>query len=218
MKSSNFVASSIDRKVIMAGTGLFLTLFLVVHLGLNATILAGDGGMLFDRTAELLRHNWLLHGLEIVVFAGFVVHIWQGATLSRDNQSKRSTPYAVSAPAPLDPARSMGILGSIVLTFLLLHLAQFWLPQAIDPNTPADNLSQLVRATMSQWWVVVIYVLGCLALAAHLVHGYRSAAITSGVAARYRQLITVVGISLAIAVPLGLAAIPIALFASHARF
>ncbi|WP_310417092.1 succinate dehydrogenase cytochrome b subunit [Chamaesiphon sp. OTE_8_metabat_110] len=217
MKSSNFIASSIDRKVIMAGTGLFLTLFLVVHLGLNATILAADGGMLFDRTAELLRHNWLLHGLEILVFAGFVVHIWQGATLSRDNRSKRSTPYAVNATSPLTPAQSMGLLGSIVLAFLLLHLYQFWLPQAIDLPDP-DSLSQLVRATMSQSWVVIIYVLGCLALAAHLVHGYRSAAITLGVAARYRQLTSVVGISLAIAVPLGLAAIPIALFASHARF
>ena len=202
----------------MAGTGLFLTLFLVVHLGLNATILAADGGLLFDRTAEVLRHNWVLHGLEILVFAGFIVHIWQGATLSRDNQSKRSTPYAVSAPSPLTPARSMGLLGSIVLAFLLLHLYQFWLPQAIDSQAPADSLSQLVRSTMSQSWVVVIYVLGCLALAAHLVHGYRSAAISLGVAERYRQLTSVVGISLAIAVPLGLAAIPIALFASHARF
>jgi succinate dehydrogenase / fumarate reductase, cytochrome b subunit len=218
MKSSNFVTSSIDRKVIMAGTGLFLTLFLVVHLGLNATILAADGGMLFDRTAELLRHNWLLHGLEILVFAGFIVHIWQGATLSRDNQSKRSTPYAVSASPTLDPARSMGLLGAIVLAFLLLHLYQFWLPQAIGNPTLTADLSQLVRSTMSQSWVVIIYVLGCLALAAHLVHGYRSAAITLGVAERYRQLISVVGISLAIAVPLGLAAIPIALFASHARF
>ena len=202
----------------MASTGLFLTLFLVVHLGLNATILAGDGGMLFDRTAELLRHNWLLHGLEILVFGGFTLHIWQGATLSRDNQSKRSTPYAVSAPSPLDPAQLMGILGSIVFAFLLLHLYQFWLPQLLDPNASADDLSRLVRSTMSQWWVVAIYVLGCLALAAHLVHGYRSAAITLGIAERYRQSIAVVGISFAIAVPLGLAAIPIALFVSHARF
>jgi succinate dehydrogenase / fumarate reductase, cytochrome b subunit len=216
MKSSNFYISSIDRKVIMASTGLFLTLFLVVHLGLNATILAGDGGMLFDRTAELLRHNWLLHGLEVAVFGGFVVHIWQGAALSRNNQSKRSTPYAVSAPSGFDPAQLMGILGSIVFTFLLLHLYQFWLPQIVNTTVPADDLSRLVISTMSQWWMVAIYVLGCLALAAHLVHGYRSAAITLGIAERYRQPIEIVGISLAIAVPLGLAAIPIALFTSHA--
>jgi succinate dehydrogenase / fumarate reductase, cytochrome b subunit len=218
MKWSNTDTSSIDRKVIMAGTGLFLMLFLIVHLGLNLTIFSGDGGELFDRTAELLRHSWVLHGLEILVWGGFIVHIWQGISIARANQSKRSTGYAVSPRFSLAPARSMPVLGAIVAIFLLLHLYQFWLPQAIV-TTPQGDLSQLMRSTLSQWWVVVVYVLGCLAVAAHLWHGWRSAAMTLGVEDRYLQPLSVVGISLAIGVPLGLAAIPIALFTSvHARF
>jgi succinate dehydrogenase / fumarate reductase, cytochrome b subunit len=211
---TNFPTSSIGRKAIMAVTGLLLTLFLLVHLGLNATILAGDGGELFDRTAELLRHNWGLHCLEILVWGGFIVHIWQGASLTIDNQSKRSTPYAVGASFSFDPARWMGILGAIVLVFLLLHLYQFWLPNVL--GTATANLSQQMRSTMSQWWVVCIYVLGCLAVAAHLGHGWRSALVTLGLADRYRQPIAVFGIILAIVVPLGLATIPIALFTIHA--
>lgn len=218
MKWTNADTSSIDRKVIMAGTGLFLMLFLVVHLGLNLTIFSGDGGGLFDRTAEILRQNWGLHGLELLVWGGFMLHIWQGISIARANQSKRSTGYAVSPSFSLDPARSMPVLGAIVSVFLLLHLYQFWLPNAIG-STPQGDLSQLMRSTLSQWWVVAIYVLGCLAVAAHLWHGWRSAAITLGVADRYVQPLSVVGISLAIGVPLGLAAIPIALFTSiHARF
>lgn len=214
MKLANPYTSSISRKVIMAGTGLFLTLFLLVHLGLNATILVNDGGGLFDRTADLLRHNWGVHGLEILVWGGFIVHIWQGASLTLGNQSKRSTPYAVSADLSFDPARWMGLLGAIVLAFLGLHLYQFWLPNLL--GTAAADLSQQMQSTMSQWWVVVIYGLGCLAVAAHLVHGWRSAMVTLGIADRYRQWLTVAGTILAIVVPLGLAAIPIALFTSHA--
>ncbi len=215
---TNFSTSSISRKAIMAVTGLLLTLFLLVHLGLNATILAGDGGELFDRTAELLRHNWGLHCIEILIWGGFIVHIWQGASLTLNNQSKRSTPYAVGAGISFDPARWMGSLGAIVLAFLLLHLYQFWLPNVLG-TAAAANLSQQMRSTMSQWWVVCIYVLGCLAVAAHLGHGWRSALVTLGLADRHLQWIAGFGIILAIGVPLGLAAIPIILFTSvHARF
>jgi succinate dehydrogenase / fumarate reductase, cytochrome b subunit len=218
MKSANFYTSSIGRKVIMASTGLFLMLFLVVHLGLNATILAADGGILFTRTADLLRHNWGLHGLEILVLVSFILHIWQGTSLTLDNQSKRSTPYAVSTSFSLDPARWMGSLGAIVLAFLLLHLYQFWLPNALGTTAQSNDLYQLMKSTMSQWWVAAIYVLGCLAVAAHLLHGWRSAAISLGLTERYLKFLSVFGISLAIVVPLGLAAIPIALFTSfHAR-
>lgn len=211
MQRSNFYTSSIGRKVIMASTGLFLMAFLIIHLGLNATMLINDGGILFDRTAQLFRHNWGLHLLEILVFSGFTIHIWQGIALTLENRSKRRTPYAVSSSS-LDPARSMGILGAIIFAFLLLHLYQFWLPNVL--GTSSESLYQFMRSTMSQWWVVAVYTIGCIAVTAHLLHGWRSAAITLGLADRYLKLLWAIGISLAIAVPLGLAAIPIALFVS----
>ncbi|PSB59025.1 succinate dehydrogenase cytochrome b subunit [Chamaesiphon polymorphus] len=215
MQSSNFFSSSIGRKVIMAGTGLFLMAFLLVHLALNATLFVNDGGRLFDRTAELLRHNWLLHGLEILVFGSSIVHIWQGISVSIDNRSKRSTPYAVSPGWSFDPARSMGLLGGIILVFLLLHLYQFWLPNAIGAGDP--DLYRLVRDTMSHGWVIGIYLLGCVALSAHLLHGWRSLCITMGLTERYLKILSPLGISFAITVPLGLASIPISLFiGSHA--
>jgi succinate dehydrogenase / fumarate reductase, cytochrome b subunit len=210
MQWSNFYTSSIGRKVIMAATGLFLMAFLIVHLGLNATIFTNDGGVLFDRTADLLRHNWGLHLLEILVFGGFMLHIWQAATLTLDNRSKRNARYASSSGFAFDPARSMGILGAIILAFLLLHLYQFWLPNAIGTST--ESLYQLMRSTMHQSWVVAIYVLSCGAVAAHLFHGWRSAAITLGLADRYLKLLSAIGMMFAIVIPLGLAAISIVLF------
>jgi succinate dehydrogenase / fumarate reductase, cytochrome b subunit len=212
MQLSNFYTSSIGRKLVMASTGLFLMAFLTVHLGLNATIWADSDGALFDRTANLLRHNWGLHLLEILVFSGFAIHIWQGVSLTLQNKAKRSTAYAVSSGFSFDPARFMGILGTIILAFLLLHLYQFWLPNLLGNGS--EDLSELMRSTFSQSWVVAIYVLGCLAVVAHLWHGWRSAATTFGIADKYLQLLSTIGMTVAVAVPLGLAAIPIALFIS----
>ena len=211
----NFYTSSIGRKVVMASTGIFLMIFLVFHLGLNAAILVADQGILFNRIASVFHHNWGLRLLEIFVFSGFVIHISQGLLLAWQNQSKRSISYQVKPRFSPDPARSMAVLGTIILAFLLLHLYQFWLPHLLGHT---DDLFGLVQKTMSQGWVVAIYVAGCLAVAAHLWHGWRSAAITFGVSERYQRLLSVLGISFAFAVPLGLATISIALFtSSHAQ-
>jgi succinate dehydrogenase / fumarate reductase, cytochrome b subunit len=215
MQQSNFYTSSIGRKVIMASTGLLLMAFLIVHLGLNLTIFIGDRGVLFDRTAHFLHHNWGLHLIEVLVFSGFILHIGQGMALTMQNRSKRTTPYAVSSVS-WNPGRFMDILGVIILAFLLLHLYQFWLPNFSGLTNESQSLYQQIEDTMSQWWVVVIYVAGCLAVAAHLFHGWRSAAITFGLPDKTIKLLSMVGISLALAVPFGLAAIPITLFAPKA--
>jgi succinate dehydrogenase / fumarate reductase, cytochrome b subunit len=213
MQQSNFYNSSIGRKVVMASTGLLLMAFLVVHLGLNATIFVGDRGILFNRTARSLHNNWGLHFIEILVFSGFLLHIWQGISLTLQNRSKRSTPYAIS-PVSFAPSRLMGVLGAMILAFLLLHLYQFWLPNFIGLTDESQSLYQLMQNTLSQWWVVVIYVLGCCAVAAHLFHGWRSAAITFGLTDKTIQILSIIGISFALAIPFGLAAIPISLFTS----
>ncbi len=217
MQWANFYTSSIGRKIVMASTGIFLMAFMVFHLGLNATILVADQGMLFNKIASEFHRNWGLRLLEVLVFIGFFLHISQGLLLTWQNKSKRKVAYLVKPRFSPDPARSMGILGAIILAFLLLHLYQFWLPHLLG-NTSAD-LYGLVQETMRQGWVVVIYIVGCLAVAAHLWHGWRSAAITFGVNDRYQRLLSVLGISFAFAVPLGLAAISVVLFtSSHAQF
>jgi succinate dehydrogenase / fumarate reductase, cytochrome b subunit len=215
MQWTNFYTSSIGRKVVMASTGILLMIFLLIHLGLNATILVGDRGILFNQIAAEFHHNWGLRLLEVLVFGGFAVHISQGLLLTWQNKSKRNVAYQIKPRFSLDPARSMGMLGVIILAFLLLHLYQFWLPHLLGKTT---DLYGLVQETMSQGWIVTIYVVGCLAVAAHLWHGWRSAAITFGVNDRYQWLLSLLGISFTFAVPLGLAAISIALFtSSHAQ-
>jgi succinate dehydrogenase / fumarate reductase cytochrome b subunit len=65
-------------------------------------------------------------------------------------------------------SRSMMISGTVLLLFLLVHIAQVrgWLMLA-----DSDSLYQNLRAGFTNLPVLVIYLLGQVALAAHLYHG-----------------------------------------------
>lgn len=211
MSQLNWYASSIGKKLVMAATGLFLIAFLAVHLGLNATIFTDNNGVLFDRVAELLRSSWWLHLLELGVFFSLLLHIGQGIWLTVQNRSHRPIAYAVNVSSGFDPGRSMGLLGGIILVFLTLHLYQFWLPHTLGWDAER-SLSQLIRLTFEQWWMVAIYIAGCGAVAAHLWHGWWSAAITFGWDDKLMRWWRPIGITCALGLPLGLALIPICLF------
>lgn len=211
MSQLNFYASSIGKKLVMAATGLLLIAFLMVHLGLNATIFTDNNGVLFDRVAALLRSSWWLHLLELGVFFSLLIHVGQGMWLTVQNRSHRPMAYAVNVANGFDPARSMGLLGGIILVFLVLHLYQFWLPHTLGWQEDR-SLSQLMQTTFSQWWMVAIYIVGCGAVAAHLWHGWRSAAITFGWDDKSIRWLRPIGMTCALGLPLGLALIPLWLF------
>ena len=54
---TNFLTSSIGKKLIMSLTGLFLILFLKVHLLGNLQLLKDDGGQAFNVYAHFMAHN-----------------------------------------------------------------------------------------------------------------------------------------------------------------
>ena len=75
----------------MALTGIFLILFLIIHVGLNACIWANDNGAMFTQGAHFMGANWVPRILEIGLFAGLILHIVQGLMLEAANRSKRAT-------------------------------------------------------------------------------------------------------------------------------
>mgnify|MGYP000326542498 CR=1 FL=1 len=88
MTWKNFFTSSIGKKFIMGLTGLFLITFLIVHVGVNATIFVNDGGETFNTAAHFMSHNWLLRIMEVGLFAGLILHIIQGLLLWKKNSVK----------------------------------------------------------------------------------------------------------------------------------
>ncbi len=217
MSWKNAFSSSVGKKIQMALTGLFLVLFLVVHCYVNAMIFWDDNGAKFTEAAHFMGTNVVIRITEIGLFAFLILHIVQGLKLWAQNRSRRNTRYAVSAGNATSKwySRSMGILGTLILLFLILHISAFWAPNRASQTMGNGELDlyAMMRDAFQSLFVVVIYVLGCISLAWHLVHGFYSAFQTLGLAMnKYKGIINVVGVAFSIIVPLIFALMPIAFY------
>ncbi len=202
----------------MALTGLFLILFLVVHVCLNACIWAMDGGNMFNKGAQFMGGYIVPRILEIGLFAGLILHIIQGLVLELQNRSKRKKGYQVALGNKGSKwySRSMGILGSLILIFLLIHIKDFWIPNRSHQGWLLGeeiNLYDKMHAEFQELWVVILYCVGCISLAWHLMHGFESAFRTFGVSnKRYLSILKCLGIAFSIIVPLAFIMMPLSFY------
>ena len=208
----------------MALTGIFLIVFLVVHAGVNALVWANDGGEMFNRAANFLGANVVPRVIEIGLFLFFILHIAQGYLLEAENRTRRSVGYAIDYGNRGSRwySRSMGLLGTLILLFLIIHLVDFWVPSrfgtlpeaTINEGTKhVHNLYSLMQVRFQQLWIVIVYVLGCISLAYHLLHGFYSSFKTIGVYnKRYLILIRWTGYVFAILVSFVFAMMPISFY------
>jgi succinate dehydrogenase / fumarate reductase cytochrome b subunit len=222
---TNFLTSSIGRKLVMSLTGLFLIIFLIVHLAGNLQLLAGDEGKSFNLYAEFMTSNPFIETISIILYLSILVHAVQGWLLWRKNSVARGDQgYAVKVTRVVStdsfPARNMGWLGTIIFVFLMIHLYQFWLQMKLDflPYVTYDgeqvkNLYRPVEAAYSNPRFVIFYVASMVVIALHLDHGFQSAFQTLGINHRkYTPVIKFVGKAYAILIPLGFALIPIVMY------
>ena len=133
MTCKQIFTSSVGKKLVMGFTGIFLILFLIVHVGLNACIWANDKGEMFNKAAHFMGSMVIPRILEIGLFAGFFAHIVQGYMLTIQNKRKRTVSYAVEYANRGSKwySRSMGILGTLILLFLIMHIYHFWAPSRL---------------------------------------------------------------------------------------
>jgi len=109
----------------------------------------------------------------------------------------------------------MGLLGTLILIFLVIHLSKFWVPNRYSQTFGAGelNLYEMMKEEFQNIVVVVIYLLGCFSLAWHLLHGFYSAFQTLGLTThKYKGIINGIGIAFSIIVPLVFALMPIAFY------
>jgi len=223
MKWSEFFTSSVGKKFVMGLTGIFLISFLVVHVGINACIWAMDDGKMFNKAAHFMGATVVIRILEIGLFVGFFIHIIQGLVLEFQNRAKRSVGYQVPMGNKGSKwySRSMGLLGTIVLLFLIIHWKQFWIPSRFtdlaevtyEDNVPVHDMFSLMKTTFEEGWVVILYVVACISLAYHLLHGFQSAFRSLGVHnRRYLGMIRSIAIGFSIVVPLAFAMMPVSMY------
>lgn len=188
----------------MSLTGLFLIVFLVVHCYINSLIWFGKEE--FEAAAHFMGSNVIIRTVEVGLFAFLILHTVQGFNLFLSNRKKRGSRYAVNAANKNSKwySRSMGILGSLLLIFLVLHTAAFWAPNRYSQTIGQGELDlyEMMREAFQSGFVVAIYILGCIALSWHLVHGFFSAFQTLGLATnKYKSLIKTTGVAFAIIIP-----------------
>lgn len=160
--------------------------------------------------------------MEWFLFAGFLIHIIQGLVLEVQNRSKRGKGYRqpMGNKGSKWYSRAMGLLGTLILLFLILHLSHFWAVSRFgeleEVTVGADkflNLWDRVYAVFQNPVVVVLYVVGCISLGYHLAHGFQSAFRTLGVTnGKYVVLLNSIGLAYSIIISVTFAMMPISVY------
>lgn len=199
---ANLFSSSIGRKFLMSISGLFLILFLIVHLTLNSFLILDwvfgtETGQMFNAGSHFMATNPFIKVIEPVLALGFAVHIIYSLIISFVNLRARGNQKYQSGNSTEGvewASKNMLVLGIAIFAFLTIHIYDFYLKmRGYRDWTPAEaefpffgvmatgeDAYSLVNAVFSQLWIVVVYVIGSVALAFHLAHGFWSAFQTIG--------------------------------------
>lgn len=216
----SFLTSSLGKKVVMATTGLFLISFLVVHASVNALIFYNDGGAAFNIGAHFMGTNPVIRTIEIVLVLGFIVHIIQGLMLWKQNRDARPIGYAIKKNSSTWYSRSMALLGTLLLLFLVVHTSNFWIPNRTHQFVHGEELPlyEMMLEKFSHPLEVGIYSIGCFLLFWHLLHGFPSAFQSLGLNhPKYNGLITFLGTAFSILVPGVMVMMPISMYFGWVR-
>lgn len=128
---SNFAktfSSSLGKKLVMALTGIFLCTFLIVHLVGNLQLFKDDAGQAFNAYAYFMTHFGPIKIVSYLLYASIIIHAVYALMLTAGNKKARPVAYAVHAGGQNSPwtSRNMGILGTILLVFIVVHMGDFW--------------------------------------------------------------------------------------------
>ncbi len=218
-----FFTSSIGQKVIMSLTGLFLITFLLVHLIGNLQLFYNDGGQAFNIYSDFMSQNPFIQFISKGLYAFILIHTIQGILLYFKNKKAKTVGYKGGSSSGSWASKNMALLGTLVLFFILIHMGDFWWKIKFDADSiaavtyagmdPIKDVYSKVSHTFSQPLFVGAYLLGLIALAFHLAHGFQSAFRTLGLThKKYTPIIQGVGLVFAILIPLGFALIPLYMY------
>jgi succinate dehydrogenase / fumarate reductase, cytochrome b subunit len=220
MNFCRFFCSSIGKKIIVSLTGLFLVVFLLIHLSLNLLLFIGDGHV-FDVAANFMATNIVMKVLEIILALGFIIHLFYTSFLTLKNQSARPVKYAVvdQSDASTWSSRNMYITGGMVFIFLVIHLFNYYYKIKFTDLIESKKMTEFQLVTSifqpEYWYYVIIYILGFILLGLHLNHSFQSGFQTLGLNNRkWEQRLKVIGSVYSLIIAVGFTIIPLYFFFS----
>jgi succinate dehydrogenase / fumarate reductase cytochrome b subunit len=202
--------SAVSNKFVMALAGLFLLLFLPVHLGINLMLLKNDPEP-FNNAAHFMASFPLIKVVEVLLFVLLLVHIVYGITLQVLNWLTRPVRYHVRNKSETSAfSKFMIWTGGSVLIFLVIHFFNFYfIKLGLVEGDPEDFYSVAWQLFNIPGYVILYWVCFLL-LGFHLYHALQSAFQTLGLANDFwTPVIKAVSLIYAIILPAGFAVIPL---------
>ena len=210
----------------MALTGLFLCLFLVGHLLGNLQLFVGgeEGRAAFNNYAQFMTTNPLIKLVSYLTYASVIFHIIDGIVITIQNRKARPVKYVVDKGGANSSwaSRNMGVLGTIILVFLVSHMQSFWYVMHFGDIEIINGVKDLHTVTLDFFNPEInnlacvmtgLYVFAMISMAFHLSHGFQSAFQSMGINHPiYTPVINFVGKAFSILIPAGFASLPIYLF------
>jgi succinate dehydrogenase / fumarate reductase cytochrome b subunit len=219
---SSILTSSIGKKLMMSLAGIFLIVFLVVHLGINLSLILSDSRETFNKAANFMGSNIVVRVMEIVLFGGFLLHMMYGVVLQLQNWMARPNRYRKENYSQTSFFSKFMIHTAAVITvFLVIHLFDFYFKAKIFGDVPIVNydgkeyhdLGILVIEKFKIGWVVIFYLACFVILGFHLLHGFQSAFQSLGLNHKvYSPVIKTLGVIYTILVVGGFMLIPVYIY------
>lgn len=216
---TNFLTSSIGKKLLMGIAGLFLCTFLVLHLSINLMLLNNDGGLLYMVAVKFMTTNILIKIMEIVLLAGFLIHIFYGLYVQFQNWFSRPKRYKRTNNSQSSFfSKYMIHTGAIIGIFLVIHLMNFYFvkngwtkaPNGIAVVENDHDFYHMVTNLFSSQLYCWMYIGFMIILGFHMNHAFQSAFQTLGINhPKYTPIIKAIGLIYSIAISVGFSIIPL---------
>jgi succinate dehydrogenase / fumarate reductase cytochrome b subunit len=176
---TRFFSSSVGTKIIIGLSGLFLVLYLLIHVGGNLLVFLGP--QVFNKYAYNMEvRNPTLPILEIVILVGFLLHIYKTVTMYLANKAARPVGYAKKERAGYTSRKSLAsstmIFGGLwLIVFLIIHVKAFRFSPEIEWPGGGRDLYKQEMAVFTSPLMTAFYVVSMLVVGSHLWHGASSA-------------------------------------------
>jgi succinate dehydrogenase / fumarate reductase, cytochrome b subunit len=206
--------SSITKKIVMGLAGLFLALFLCVHLIINLMLLLDDGGEMFTAAATFMSTNVVIKVFEVVLMGGFLVHIIFALVVTFKNWASRPVRYFRSNRSETSFfSKYMFHTGVIIFIFLMLHFINFYFVKLglVEPPSGLekhDFYSMSILLFQNKIYSL-IYIVFFVFLGFHLNHSIQSGFQTLGLNHnKYNAFIKYMSMAYSIVISVGFMIIP----------
>lgn len=212
------------RKSIIAGSGLFLCLFLVVHLSANCILILPEeiARNAYNSYSTTLRENPIIKLVAYALYLSIVFHVVYATIVAIKNKKAKPEKYIVNHKMENSTwsSQNMGLIGVLILLFIVVHLAHFWarIKLGIGDDVPLDisgnlDVYEVTYGLFQNIYYVLFYAILAIPLGLHLHHGLKSAFKTLGF---YHKkglvLLTKVSLIYAIAISIGFGVIPLIVY------